>query len=78
MDQHSDIWGNRSLTLNRLVSAVGKTSAIGVEGLLRLAIEEYFPFRVGVGDIDIEDKTGSYTIQEKKSPIRMCQCEYPP
>ena len=60
MDQHSDIWGNRSLTLNRLVSAVGETSASGVVGILRDAIEEYFPLGAEVHDVDIEDKTGSY------------------
>ena len=73
MDQHSDIRGNCSLTLNRLVGTVGETGAIGVEGLLRLAIEEYFPLGVGVRDVDIEDKTGSYSYKKKKSVrIQMC------
>ena len=62
MDQDSDIWSNRFLTLNRiwrLVSAVGETTASGEVGLLRDTVEEYFPLGVGVYDIDIEDKTGS-------------------
>ena len=70
MDQHSDIWGNRSLTLNRLVGAVGETSAIGVVGLLRDTVEEYFPLGVGVRDVDIENKTGSYT---RKSSLGVCE-----
>ena len=75
--QDSDIQGTSKLKLNQIcrfqVGAVGEPGAIGVEGLLRLAIEEDFPFRVGVRDIDIEDKTGSYTYKKKKSVrIQMC------
>ena len=73
MHQDSDIWGNRYLTLNRigrLVGAVGETSAGGGVGLLRDAVEEYFPLGAEVYDIDIEGETSSYT--RKKSPSRPC------
>ena len=73
MDQNSDIWGNRYLTLNRIwslnVGAVAETTAIGEVDVLRDTIDEYFPLGVEVCDIDIEEKTGSY----KETSIRTCE-----